>query len=223
MSRSNNFFAEFVKDDFFEKQASENENVKNALGGVTPSVLEKLAEEIGAICNQEEAMTLEEKLASEEEEAKEEEKEETTPEDKKEGACKSAENEEADKETKEDSSEDKEAEDETGCEDNKECNKDEKKEGECKSAEDEEPKEEAKEDSEKDVAEDEIVKKAYELAEQKLAERGLSVEDYVFQKTANEEVSEFIADYAEKLAFLSDRPTLQVADEIITSVTEKLG
>ena len=63
---SRNFFEEFAKNDFFEKKASENENIKNTLGSITPSVLEKLAEEIGAISDEED-MTLEQKLAYKEE------------------------------------------------------------------------------------------------------------------------------------------------------------
>ena len=95
---SRNFFEEFAKNDFFEKKASENENIKNTLGSITPSVLEKVAEEIGAISDEED-MTLEQKLASEEEkeEAKEEEKE-AEPEEK----------EEAKEEEKEAESEEKE-------------------------------------------------------------------------------------------------------------------
>ena len=69
----------------------------------------------------------------------------------------------------------------------------------------------------------EMMKKAYELAGEKLAEAGYSVADYVFNKTASEDIACFIADKAEKLAFLSDRPVLMVADEILGSVSEKLG
>ena len=142
---SRNFFEEFAKNDFFEKKASENENIKNTLGSITPSVLEKLAEEIGAISDEED-MTLEQKLASEDKE-------------------------------------DKEA---AGC------------------------------------SEDEV-KQAYEIAEQKLASAGLTVADYVYEKTASESTALFVSENAEKLASLSDKSTLQVADEILSAMAEKLG
>ena len=148
---SRNFFEEFAKNDFFEKKASENENIKNTLGSITPSVLEKLAEEIGAISDEED-MTLEQKLASEEEE-------------------------------EEEPKEDKEA---AGC------------------------------------SEDEV-KQAYEIAEQKLASAGLTVADYVYEKTASESTALFVSENAEKLASLSDKSTLQVADEILSAMAEKLG
>ena len=209
---SRNFFEEFAKNDFFEKKASENENIKSTLESITPSVLEKLAEEIGAI-SEEEDMTLEQKLAAEsEEEAKEEPKEEPK---------------EAKEEPKEEPKEDKEAE---GC-----SNKDEEeKEAEPEEEEKEEPKkEEAKEEEKEEPKEDkeaegcsnqeDEVKKAYEIAEQKLASAGLTVADYVYEKTASETTALFISENAEKLASLSDKTTLQVADEILSAMAEKLG
>ena len=184
---SRNFFEEFAKNDFFEKKASENENIKNTLGSITPSVLEKLAEEIGAISDEED-MTLEQKLASEEEkeEAKEEEKE-------------------AEPEEKEEAEEEKEAEPE------------EKEEAK------EEEKEEPKEDKEAAGCSEDEVKQAYEIAEQKLASAGLTVADYVYEKTASESTALFVSENAEKLASLSDKSTLQVADEILSAIAEKLG
>ena len=161
---SRNFFEEFAKNDFFEKKASENENIKNTLGSITPSVLEKLAEEIGAISDEED-MTLEQKLASEEEEKEE---------------------------VKEESKEEKE-------------------------------KEEPKEDKEAAGCSEDEVKQAYEIAEQKLASAGLTVADYVYEKTASESTALFVSANAEKLASLSDKSTLQVADEILSAMAEKLG
>ena len=228
---SRNFFEEFAKNDFFEKKASENENIKSTLESITPSVLEKLAEEIGAI-SEEEDMTLEQKLAAEsEEEAKEEPKEAKEAEgcSNKDEEEKEAEPEEEEKEEpkKEEPKEDKEAE---GC-----SNKDEEeKEAEPEKEEKEEPKkEEAKEEEKEEPKEDkeaegcsdqeDEVKKAYEIAEQKLASAGLTVADYVYEKTASETTALFISENAEKLASLSDKTTLQVADEILSAMAEKLG
>ena len=96
------------------------------------------------------------------------------------------------------------------------------------SEKDKEKDKEEKDKEEKESADDcekdeEVIKQAYELAEQKLASNGFSVADFVFEKCANEEVSLFIAENAEKLASLSDKPILQVADEILSTLSEKLG
>ena len=84
-------------------------------------------------------------------------------------------------------------------------------------------KEEPKEDKEAEGCSEEEIKKAYEVAEQKLASAGLTVADYVFDKVANEVTALFVTENAEKLASLSDKSTLQVADEILTAMAEKLG
>lgn len=245
---SRNFFEEFAKNDFFEKKASENENIKSTLGSITPSILEKLAEEIGALSDEED-MTLEQKLASEEEkeDPKEEEKEdpkedkeaEAEPEDKKEDESKEEEPKE-DKEAegcsdKEDDEKEAEAESEDKKEEPKEdkeaagcSDKEEEKEAEPEdetASKEEEKKEEPKEDKEAagcSNKEDEV-KQAYELAEQKLASAGLTVADYVYEKTASESTALFVSENAEKLASLSDKTTLQVADEILSAMAEKLG
>ena len=205
---SRNFFEEFAKNDFFEKKASENENIKNTLGSITPSVLEKLAEEIGAISDEED-MTLEQKLASEEEE-KEEVKEV-----KEEKEAESEEKEEAKEETKEEK--EAEPEEKEEAEEEKEAEPEEKEEAK------EEEKEEPKEDKEAAGCSEDEVKQAYEIAEQKLASAGLTVADYVYEKTASESTALFVSENAEKLASLSDKSTLQVADEILSAMAEKLG
>ena len=217
---SRNFFEEFAKNDFFEKKASENENIKNTLGSITPSVLEKLAEEIGAISDEED-MTLEQKLASEEEEKEEEkeekeaeseEKEEAKEETKEEKEAEPEEKEEAEEEEKEAEPEEKEE-----AEEEKEAEPEEKEEAK------EEEKEEPKEDKEAAGCSEDEVKQAYEIAEQKLASAGLTVADYVYEKTASESTALFVSENAEKLASLSDKSTLQVADEILSAMAEKLG
>ena len=221
---SRNFFEEFAKNDFFEKKASENENIKNTLGSITPSVLEKLAEEIGAISDEED-MTLEQKLASEEEEKEEEkeekeaeseEKEEAKEETKEEKEAEPEEKEEAEKEEKEEKEAEPEEKEEAE-EEAKEAEPEEKEEAK------EEEKEEPKEDKEAAGCSEDEVKQAYEIAEQKLASAGLTVADYVYEKTASESTALFVSENAEKLASLSDKSTLQVADEILSAMAEKLG
>ena len=117
---------------------------------------------------------------------------------------------------------------EEDSEKDKEKDKEEKDKEEKESADDSEKDKEEKDKEEKESADDcekdeEVIKQAYELAEQKLASNGFSVADFVFEKCANEEVSLFIAENAEKLASLSDKPILQVADEILSTLSEKLG
>ena len=64
---------------------------------------------------------------------------------------------------------------------------------------------------------------AFELSEQKLAENGFGVVDYVYEKLANEEISYFVTENAEKLAFLTDQPVLKVANDIVNSILEKIN
>ncbi|MGL5718199.1 MAG: hypothetical protein ACRCX2_34660 [Paraclostridium sp.] len=245
------FFKEFLRSDFLqEKTASEEDAIKSTLDTITPDVLEKLAEEIGVMIDQSPAMTLEEKLAEEgveerkgdlgssdsaqstpKQDASKHTNEESTtsdivnkPDKSKEepttsdiaGKSEPTATEASDKEddTEEDKKEEEEKKDEPTSPEASDC--EEKKEEDCK----EDDKEEKEASEEVDF---EMIKEAYELAEEKLASQGFTALDYVFNKTANEEMACFITDKAEKLAFLSDRPTLMVADEILGTISEKLG
>ena len=64
---SKSFYEEFQRNDFFEKEASENQNVRNTLSGLNPEVLDKIASELDAISAIEDD-SLESKLAAENEE-----------------------------------------------------------------------------------------------------------------------------------------------------------
>ena len=81
----NGLYNEFIQNDFFEKKASENANIKSTLSNLDPEMLEKLAAEIEGISNDNEEDTLEQKLAaegcSEKEPEKKEDKEEKESED----------------------------------------------------------------------------------------------------------------------------------------------
>lgn len=72
-------------------------------------------------------------------------------------------------------------------------------------------------------SEDEIIKVAYDIAAEKLAAEGYTLEDYVFSKVANEDIAYFIADKAEKLAYLADKNPLQVADDILFEIENMIG
>ena len=245
---SNSFYDAFASEDFFEKTAMENKNINESLNEIDPSVLEKVAAELGAMSESEDMTTLQEKLAadcsgsqcstsksSDNKKCAEDDEDEEDYEDddkKKCGACGSG------KKCAEDNK--KCAEDEEYCEDD-----DKKKCGACgsdkkcaednkKCAEDEEYYDNEYDENDKqaaDYTEEEILKQAYEIAEQKLASEGLGTIDYVFSKVAsdeslyglaNEESCAFIADKAEKLASLSEKTALEVVDDILVEVAGKL-
>lgn len=207
------FYNEFIKDDFLqEKTASE---VSSTIEGLSADILEKIAEEIDAISGDGD-MTLEDKLAGECED-EEEDKEKCKEEDKEEKESSDCDKEE-DKEEKESSDEKEEDKEEKESSDEKEEDKEEKE-----SSDEEEGEKEEKESSDEEEDDKEAVKEAYELAEQKLASEGYTIADYVFSKCANEDVACFVADNAEKLAYLTDVSPLQVADNILDTVFDKIG
>lgn len=228
------FYEEMLKEDFFEKKASDMK-VKSVLETTDPDILTKLANEIDSYVAGE-TPTLEQKLAGEEEvpaEKKEElststavdkgvkepaKEEEKTEEKKEAGDC--GYEDKSEEKTDEKPEEKKEAEEETPAKTEEEKSEEKKEAGEetPTKADEETP---AKKDETVEEVDEETVKQAYELAEQKLANSGYGVVDYVFSKCASEEVAYLITDKAEKLASLTDMPILQVADEIINSVIEK--
>lgn len=74
-----------------------------------------------------------------------------------------------------------------------------------------------------DYDESDLVKVAYALAEEKLASEGLSIEDYVLVKVGgNEKVASMICENAEKLAYVSEKSQLQVVDDILLSISDRL-
>lgn len=73
-----------------------------------------------------------------------------------------------------------------------------------------------------DCDEDELIKIAYEVAEEKLASAGLNLIDYVYNTIPNEKVASFIAENSEKLAYLSGKSSLQVADDIMLNMNDIL-
>lgn len=187
-----NFYDELIKHDFYEKTASEKSNTVDMLENFSTDQIEAIAEELGLMFEKEagEEETVEEKVKDSSAKT-EEKKEEDKP------AQPKAE------ETKKEAAESEET--------------DKKTEGEeTPKAKTEEKKEETKEASE--FSEEEIIKVAYDIAGEKLASVGVSVADYVFSKIASEEMAIFIADKAEKLAFISDKNAYQVADDIMCEI-----
>lgn len=71
--------------------------------------------------------------------------------------------------------------------------------------------------------EGDLIKTAYEVAEEKLAESGYSISDYVYTVIPNEKTASFIADKAEKLAHITNKSALQVADDIIGNMADILN
>ena len=195
------FYESFLNGYNREKTASE-QVAADGLSKFSPEELEKLAGEISETF----ASGRLSKVAEEEEE-KDEDKE--------------AESEEEDKEaeSEEEKDEDKEAESEEEEED-KEAESEEEEEDKEAESDEEEYEEEDKEAAYSDA---ELEKMAFELSEQKLAENGFGVVDYVYEKLANEEISYFVTENAEKLAFLTDQPVLKVANDIVNSILEKIN
>ena len=196
--KSKSMFDELISNDFFdEKTASEEEKIAEGLEDISADTMEKLANEIGAICS--DISMLEDKLASEddEDEEKKDKKDESEEE-------KTSDDEEG-KDKKDESEEEKTSDDEE--------NKDDKKEK--KDNEDVKEKEQTPEEKE-------VVKQAYIVAEQRLAKEGKTVYDYAISKCASDNLGCFIADKAEKLASITDNPKLQIVDDILNSISRKI-
>lgn len=236
MSNMNKFFNGLMNENFLQKEASENESTKNALNEASPSILQKLAEELGALAD-ERTETLQQKLAAEDEEENEEDDKEAgdcktdgesskskeEDEDKEAGDCKaddesSKSEEDDDKEAGEEPSKSEEDEGEEGKE-AKECDNN----GPCENAKTKEEDEDCNNEGDCENEKEAFEIAAYTEAQEKLASSNMTVQDFIFEKCANDEVAAYIADNAEKLASIYDKPALQIADEILDSVFNKLG
>ena len=202
-----NFYNDLIKNDFFEeKTASENSDTKDMLTEFSTDQIEAIAEELGIL--------FEKKAGSEEKTA--------------EGKVNSHAEEEAEDDRQDAASQAKAGTTNAGKEtkDERNATKDEKTEENKTKAEKEDIINDNAKAIEQKVAgytEEQIMKVAYEIAEEKFASVGLSVADYVFSKVANEEIAIFVADKAEKLAFLTDQSILKVADDILGSVADSLN
>jgi DNA mismatch repair ATPase MutL len=216
---NSNFYDELIKSCYTEKTASKKEmdkdEVKDMLSEFSTDQIEALAEELGNFYNKtaQPEETVEEKVAGEDGQAKNE--------DEKNSKTKKSE-EKADQEESANPDDERDA---TGAEEAEEAKtKGEKEEMINSVAKKLEQKaasevldELIKESSEDDEA---IVKEAYELAEEKLASAGLTVKDYILSKIDDEHVAEDISVKAEKLAYVTGKNTLQVADDIIGSICD---
>lgn len=116
-------------------------------------------------------------------------------------------------EDKKDTEEKKEAEDEKS--------EDEKSEDE-KSEEKKEAEDEGENPEDKKETEEEVKKAAYELASQRLEKAGYTVADYVYSKVADEEIAVYISKNAEVISDMTEKTALEVADDILGALNEKL-
>jgi len=66
--------------------------------------------------------------------------------------------------------------------------------------------------------EEEIEKSAYAMTEAILSDMNVGVEDYLISRLGNEKIASVIMDKAVKLAYVSDKPVLQVADDLLTTM-----
>lgn len=201
---ASNFYKDLVEHDFYEeKTASEKSNTASMLESFSADQIEALAEELGLLIEKSAEETVEgkteSKVETQEDKKEHEDKKDATSQTKAEGEPKSDEREVTQSE---------------GAEESK-----------TKQEKEEIIQPKAKENEEKaaSYSEDDIIKVAYEVAEDKLASAGVTLADYVFSKVANEEIALFIADKAEKLAYVSELSPLLVADDILGEVANLIG
>lgn len=212
--KNSSFYDEIMKEDAYysEKQASvSDEDCKSMLDAFSTTELETLAAELETAYMKKAAgtsTTIEEKIAEEEapEEAHEQ-KEEDRVDQHIEQAADPGDGEEADEE---DATESEEAEEAKTKAEKEEAVNPEAKDGEIVAT--------AAEYDEMD-----LVKVAYEIAEEKLASAGYTLLDYVYSKIPNEKVANFVAENAEKLAFVSNKSSLQTADDLIMNIDRILN
>lgn len=81
-------------------------------------------------------------------------------------------------------------------------------------------------DSEEEIEDDEDLESlaaAYEAEYEKYASEGRTVKDYIFDQVEDEEFASVVGDMAEKLAFVSELPVFMVADDLMTTISEKIS
>lgn len=84
----------------------------------------------------------------------------------------------------------------------------------------------ADEADEEEVEDDEDLESlaaAYETEYEKYASEGLTVKDYIYNQVEDEEFASVVGDMAEKLAFVSELPVFMVADDLMTTISEKIS
>lgn len=64
---------------------------------------------------------------------------------------------------------------------------------------------------------------AYDAEYEKYASEGRTVRDYVYDQVDDAEFAAVVGDMAEKLAFISDLPVFMVADDLMTTISEKIS
>ncbi|MCX8074087.1 MAG: hypothetical protein N2749_00675 [Clostridia bacterium] len=186
---ASNFYKDLLEHDFYEeKTASEHSNTIDLLNSFSADQIEAIAEELGLLFEKE---AEEETVESKIVEQSVKKKEEPKKEEKK-------------------------SEEENLNADSKE------KIPELLQKQKQQPQqqEESKNEEGKEALEieEEIIKLAYAIAEEKLASLGISVFDYTLNKVANEDVAIFVTDKAEKLAYVTEKSPFQVVDDILGEV-----
>lgn len=206
------FYEDLIKNSFSQKTASEQntEEVKEALENFSTEQIEALAEELGNLFEKEAAdETVEKKVMrqpDQEEKKNEDVKKNDAKVEKSEGENPKDEREATDSEETEEAKTKAETAQNVNTMADKSAS--------------EEIDELLKESAEEQEA---IMKEAYDVAERELAEQGIGLADYVFAKVANEAITNTIVDKAEKLAFLTGKNALQVADDIIFNINALCG
>ena len=78
--------------------------------------------------------------------------------------------------------------------------------------------EDEKETTASEYSQEELIKVAYDRAEEKLASGGYTLADYVYTVIDDEKLATEIAEQAEKIAYVMDQNPLKTADDLISSI-----
>jgi hypothetical protein len=213
-----NFYESLIKDDYYEEKTAfeNNQATESMLDAFSTDELEALASELKIAYekNASSPATIEEKIAEDTQVDEEKRKEELAQQ----NAAKVADPGEGEKADERVDATDSEQAEEAKTKEEKEEIVDPRAKEVEEEVDDSSNEEESVMASE--YEHDDLVKVAYEVVEEKLAEEGYSLLDYVYTKLPDEKIASFVADKSEKLAYLSGRNSLQVADDILMNLSD---
>jgi hypothetical protein len=228
---SRSFYDELVNKDFYqEKTASTKDEIKGVLDSFSTEEMEAIAAELGLLSEKtaaEETQSLESKVLTQVEKKNQEDAKDRANEAKVEGGeGKTEETQATDSETTEESKTNTEKEQvvnpQAKAHENNSSQPNTVNVPNAEKEEEHTPEEKTKGEYSSEEKEA-MVLEAYNVAFEKLASAGYTLEDYVFSKVANESIAVDIAEQAEKLAYVTEQNPLKVADDIIGAVYGILG
>ena len=96
-------------------------------------------------------------------------------------------------------------------------------EGDTDADESEDTDADADEGEDDEIEDIESLAAAYEEAYEKYASEGRTVRDYVYDQVDDAEFAAVVGDMAEKLAYVADLPVFMVADDLMTTISQKIS